>query len=48
MKSSQIVDRIDIDPISINTTRFCSYIINADTIINKLDPGFLEKTALFQ
>jgi hypothetical protein len=47
MKSSQIVDRIDIDPISLNTPTFCWYIINADTIISKLDPGFLEKTALY-
>jgi hypothetical protein len=47
IKSPQILDRVDVDPISISTTRNCRYIINAEKIIKKLDPGFLDKTALY-
>jgi hypothetical protein len=47
MQSSQVVDKIDLEPISIKSTTSCQYNINADTIIRKLDPRLLEKTALY-
>ena len=47
MQSSQVVDKIDLEPISIKSTTSCQYNINVDTIIRKLDPRLLEKTALY-